>query len=292
MSERTTKQRNPSLFDDALSDRVNKPKKNKYIWPILFVVGGIGMAFSIFYGASEQKEELIAELEEQAEEDASTLEKKLAEMRARKEGQNSTDESSGSDEGRSASTPAVAKTEKPSSTPAGSRSSPTPKPVQQSKEAEVSTEISNKPQVEKEPSKRVELIPDSPVDTAVVLPDPFPKKETVNGIPPEEISNTEQESVIDPEPSISSDHELAYNLLLENSAVAGKLANGEYSSLDYKDNWRVVQQNKSEVWIDLIAHWTNGGDSVHFIWAVNQETNSVRPLSQAARNLESENRTP
>ena len=87
--------KNASLFDDALSGRVKKRKKTKYVWPVIFILGGIGMTYSIFYGAGEQKEELIAELEEQAQEDAVALEKRLAEMRSRIDEQEGSDTTEG-----------------------------------------------------------------------------------------------------------------------------------------------------------------------------------------------------
>jgi hypothetical protein len=65
---------------------------------------------------------------------------------------------------------------------------------------------------------------------------------------------------------------------------------GGFDTLTYQD-WRVVQETASEVWLDLIANWSGGGQEVHFIWSVKNETGSVRPLSQAARNLEAETST-
>jgi hypothetical protein len=276
-----------SLFDDALSDRVNKPKNTKFIWPILIVLGGFGMGYSIFYGASEQKEELKAELEEKAQQEEAELEKKLADMRSRMESQNG----SGENMDQSGTSPETQRSEDLNPSPPQSPPPPvrTPaKPAVQKQApspetARTATQASSRNEaetIERDQSKPPGEVPATQTDN---LDQPI--KEDNSAI---EDASSEPEPEL--EPVTPPEHELAYNLLLENSAVAGKLANREYTSLDYRGDWRVVQQNKSEVWIDLIAHWTNGGDSVHFIWAVNPETRQVRPLSQAARNLEAENR--
>lgn len=78
--------------------------------------------------------------------------------------------------------------------------------------------------------------------------------------------------------------ETAYKNLLANSRVAGQLVNGEFFPLRFSE-WKIVQQTVAEVWIDLIAAEPTGAD-VHFIWSVNIDNGSTRPLSQAARNLE------
>jgi hypothetical protein len=79
----------------------------------------------------------------------------------------------------------------------------------------------------------------------------------------------------------------AYEALVQNSQVAAKIVVGAYSTLNYQ-SWRVVQQNDREIWVDLIANWTNGGSEVHFIWSVSRDGKTVRALSEAARNLERE----
>jgi hypothetical protein len=80
-------------------------------------------------------------------------------------------------------------------------------------------------------------------------------------------------------------------LLVANSRAASRLVDGGFSTLVFRD-WRVVQSTSQEVWVDLIAGWTSGGSDVHFIWSVDRDTGSVRPLSQAARNLEAGGESP
>ena len=56
--------------------------------------------------------------------------------------------------------------------------------------------------------------------------------------------------------------------------MAGKLAWGEYSTLEFVD-WRVVRQTDREIWLDLTAKWTGSNKDVHFIWSVNIEDGKV-----------------
>lgn len=76
-----------------------------------------------------------------------------------------------------------------------------------------------------------------------------------------------------------------YQQLLQNSSVATRLVTGGISTLSFQ-TWRVVQQTDTETWIDLIGRWNSSGDEVHFIWSVDRQSGAVRPLSEAARNLE------
>jgi hypothetical protein len=93
-----------------------------------------------------------------------------------------------------------------------------------------------------------------------------------------------------PEAKLPSAGEEAFDYLIENSVVAATLANGGYETLNYS-KWRVVQETSQEVWIDLVANWSTGGPDVHFIWAVEKEGGKAKPISQAARNLESDYRS-
>ena len=85
----------------------------------------------------------------------------------------------------------------------------------------------------------------------------------------------------------SEAEEAAFASLLANSPVAKSLVGGEIDTLNFAE-WSVVQKTPSAVWIDLVAHWATGGQEVHLIWAIDISTGRVRPLSQAARTLESD----
>ncbi len=76
----------------------------------------------------------------------------------------------------------------------------------------------------------------------------------------------------------------AYQILLAHASVARKLADGGFHTLRFA-NWKTVQRKGSEIWIDLIANHSDG-ETVHFIWSVNMQDETFRPLSEAARNLE------
>jgi len=77
----------------------------------------------------------------------------------------------------------------------------------------------------------------------------------------------------------------AFDYLENNAPVAGKLIRGGFSNLNYS-GWKVIRETNQEIWIDVEATWDSGGPAIHHIWSVDLENNSVKALSQAARNLE------
>lgn len=97
-------------------------------------------------------------------------------------------------------------------------------------------------------------------------------------------TGTKKESLSKEEETRSEEAEKSYRSLLLNSSVARTLVEGGFETLRFV-GWKVVQWKAPEVWIDLMANQSNGR-AVHFIWSVNVETQTVRPLSEAARNLE------
>jgi hypothetical protein len=118
--------------------------------------------------------------------------------------------------------------------------------------------------------------------SAPVEPVERPAQGLDEGEPQEESFDVETESSDRPSP----EQQQAYEQVLAGSTVASKLASGQYSTLQFT-RWRVVQDTPREIWIDLVANWSTGGPEVHFIWSYNKKNSLVRPLSQAARNLES-----
>ena len=103
---------------------------------------------------------------------------------------------------------------------------------------------------------------------------------------PVESAGTDARKELSPEEERSrfEQAEKSYRSLLSNSPSARRLVEGGLETLRFTE-WKVVQRKASEIWIDLIANQSNGG-LVHFIWSVNVEKKTVRPLSEAARNLE------
>ena len=80
-------------------------------------------------------------------------------------------------------------------------------------------------------------------------------------------------------------HVEVFKALLQGSETASKLVKGQIGTLNFSE-WSIIQETTSETWVDLVATWTSGQE-VHFFWSVNPINGVVRPLNQAARNLES-----
>lgn len=108
-----------------------------------------------------------------------------------------------------------------------------------------------------------------------------------------EIGSTQAREAAESEPPASQAEqesqrkiaEKAFQDLLANSEQARNLAKGQLWDLHF-DHWQVVQQTDAEVWIDLVA-LHGDGKPVHHIWAVRTADGKPRPLSEAARDLES-----
>jgi|GEM_PF-1612974 hypothetical protein len=80
----------------------------------------------------------------------------------------------------------------------------------------------------------------------------------------------------------------AVEILKENSGIARKLIEGGgVADLGFQD-WKTVRHNEPEFWIDVVAHRSTDMGELHLIWSVNTETGEVKPLSQAARDVESD----
>ncbi|MBI4447226.1 MAG: hypothetical protein HY645_15145 [Acidobacteria bacterium] len=77
----------------------------------------------------------------------------------------------------------------------------------------------------------------------------------------------------------------AYALLLEKSAVARALSGNQNESYSFKD-WKLVRTSPPDYWIDLTSARKADGQEVHFTWSVDVESGQVKPLSQAARDVE------
>jgi hypothetical protein len=77
----------------------------------------------------------------------------------------------------------------------------------------------------------------------------------------------------------------AFETLKEKSDAAGRLVAGLMDTLKFRE-WRMVQERENEFWIDVIAVAQPEGREVHLVWSVDTVKGSVRPLSQAARDLQ------
>lgn len=79
----------------------------------------------------------------------------------------------------------------------------------------------------------------------------------------------------------------AYRMLLEKSGAAESLVRGEYAGYRFSE-WKAIEERASDILIDLSASRAGEGSPVHFVWSVNTKDGRVRPLSQAARDLETD----
>ena len=85
-------------------------------------------------------------------------------------------------------------------------------------------------------------------------------------------------------PAKTPEAEAAFTVLKSKSEVAGKLVSGELADFDFKE-WNPVQAKSPLYWIELKA--TNpAGQEIRLTWSVDIESLDVKPLSQAARDLE------
>lgn len=86
-------------------------------------------------------------------------------------------------------------------------------------------------------------------------------------------------------PPKTPESERAHDLLLEKSATVNRLAGNRDPQYQYQE-WRLLKSGPPEFWIEFIALRESDGQQLHLIWAINMESGAVRPLSQAARDLE------
>jgi len=256
-----------NLFDVAFSDRVTQGRRKIPVWAIMFLIIFAGLFLS-YFALSPSKEGTEAIKNPAKDEQESELTRVVEEIRGRyTESQNSEAHVDDPEQPQEAEPTPI-----PSPKPA------TPKPVPK----------------QARPEKARSVVPEREVVVAQKQPQQPP--------PPEPESTPEPERSPD-KPLLVRDEILAeggtseqtdgpsdeqlelFKMLLKGSATASKLVRGEIGTLNFAE-WSVIQQTPSETWIDLVAIWTSGQE-VHFFWSVNPGSGTVRPLNQAARNLES-----
>ncbi len=76
----------------------------------------------------------------------------------------------------------------------------------------------------------------------------------------------------------------AFQILMERSAAASRLADGRVDGLTYSE-WRPLQARPPLYYVDLLARDSSDRE-VHYVWSVNLETSETKAESQAARDLE------
>jgi hypothetical protein len=286
-------QRRASLYEDTLS---NRPSSRWYsvIWVFfaLIVVAGV---VAVFLGSSA--DERILQLAENRAKAAG--ESELSKVEAEVREQNAATPSSENlppvqEPGQDANLKRVPSPSPTAQSPAGLNetlqspvksepvpSRPPPAPAKPAVPVSTPDPVSPAPVQEKLPSpSNVQPTVSVPAQTEV------DRVATGSNEPPDasaESPSQTAEAAVGPGPENTA----AYEALIQNSQAAAKIIVGAYPTLTYQ-SWRVVQRNDREIWVDLIANWTNGGSEVHFIWSVSRDGKTVRALSEAARNLERE----
>ncbi len=275
--------RGPSLYDDALAERTTQKKGKFPVWLVVFGLVLAGMVFSFVSQPSSLEQAGQVGTEGQESELAKVVEDVHSQDLERGDG-----EGPGSQE---------AATE-PSSSSSESKPEPVDAPVQQQQPSSSSDRVpalaDPVPPKDDPPATSVRNeVTERRVEESTEEESPAPTSAVSSGdeeLEPaadsEEVLSAE-EAVAEPEPDPGPAPEVqeAFDRLLRESDVAGKLAWGEYTTLEFID-WRVVQQTDREIWLDLTGKWTGSDQEVHFIWSVKIEDGKVRALSQEARNLE------
>ena len=121
-------------------------------------------------------------------------------------------------------------------------------------------------------------------DTPPVPPDPTTRETTAGegeqATENEEAANEEAAA----EPTVDPGAEQAIELLLARSDPALQLAGGLVEGLTFVE-WRLAGRRNDEYLIDLVATTADGSER-HHVWSVDPAAETVRALSQAARDLE------
>jgi len=84
-------------------------------------------------------------------------------------------------------------------------------------------------------------------------------------------------------PSVTGESARAFELLKAREEAVGDIVEGRREELTYKE-WSPLKDDPPVFWIDLVATRPDGGE-VHLVWEVNLRDETIRPMSQAARDL-------
>ena len=268
-----------SLFDEVFSETASQAKRQIPVWPIVLAIIVLGPLISYWIQSSQEESPVpvSAHPVQEPVTEKDSLDKETDNL--------STQTQSESELAQSESTP-------PPSLRQVSQSviPPEKPPVETRSPAHSRPRLARSAATTPSSSQEVRTIVKSPSTQAVLTPPQSKEPEDVPGPVLIRSDGVTDESV---KPLETSPQDLerqleiaetAYQNLMANSRVAGQLVDGEFSPLRFSE-WKIVQQTVAEVWIDLIATEPTGA-GVHFIWSVNIDNGSTRPLSQAARNLE------
>jgi curved DNA-binding protein CbpA len=265
-----TAQPSTNLFEDAFSGRAGNGKRRIPVGAIIFITAIAGLFF-IYLALSPNSERTEAIRTAVREEEESELTKLVEQVRGRyTESQDELEPDGEPDQ------------------PASIVMKPVPAVPQPPPKQIAAVNAKKDPPASRQKAKAPEPPPE---------PEPLPEPEETESQPldkplliREEIltKNKEETKPIDEGPPDA--HLEVFKALLQGSETANKLVKGQIGTLDFSE-WSIIQETTSETWIDLVATWTSGQE-VHFFWSVNPVNGVVRPLNQAARNLESSMESP
>ena len=260
--------RGPSILDDTLSERKGASKKWLPVWYVLFGIVAVGVVIS-FLTWSPVDVETDSELSE--------AEKIVAEAQAvRSEEQEPEDESASEEfeNGETYSEPKVGGTQE-ENLPKG----------QETLSPGKASQVVAAPPVEQR-SEPTQTRPSKPKVAASVPQSPASPQAEESEPAPEEVA---QEEAVPEEQGRSELAERAFQILRAKSELANRLVEGDFPDYGFRD-WKVLERSATEVYVDLLADSVSDGREVHFVWSVDVEAQSVRAMSQAARDLKAGDR--
>jgi hypothetical protein len=269
-----------SLYDDAISERTTQKKWKFPVWPVIFGLVAAGMVFSFISQPSSLERAGQVATEGDESELAKVVEEVKAEESASGEG-----EVTGSEEADTEKSTSMSGQEPPEE-PVQQETAPSSSdrvPVVADSVPPASPPATASRNEEPEQPAEADIVEESTAQETAGIPGDQGLSSSVES--DESLDSDEAVSEPEPDPGPPPEVQEAFDRLLSESEVAGKLVWGDYSTLQFID-WRVVQQTDREFWFDLTGKWTGDDREVHFIWALNREDGKVRPLSQEARNLE------
>jgi hypothetical protein len=279
--------RMPSLFDDALAERIKKPKRLALLWPVLFALVVLGSVISYLNwspvdvestGESGLSESLAEGMRER--DTAAALEPGISDQ------SDTTRETSPPEDSAESASRVVPRETSVPADQSGSR------PLLERAVPPASTQAQSTRQIqagrENDTSAKAQKVPKrTPAQGKVVDSDPMIPRSTGDREAPSEVESTGEvaESTVPSEPVVTELAGRAFQILRAKSDTANRLVEGSVSDLKYL-RWETIEESSSKVFVDLIAERSSDGVQVHMVWSVDMESNSVKALSQAARDLE------
>jgi len=126
------------------------------------------------------------------------------------------------------------------------------------------------------PSREPGFVPPGPPKTNGTSPAPAPRRQPDNK--PELVRGPEEGGVAPEE------ERRVLNVLGQKSPAAQSILDGNTDQFRVM-SWRVTKKDGGEFWAHIVAESAVGG-TTHLIWAVDPSRETIRPLSQAARDLD------